>query len=185
MSLLDRARPRRPGRAPDEGGDDRPGRDPLSWELLLPGARTALASWLLLALPALLAWVLAPLSSVTWLQALGVASAGWYLGHGLPVSVGATTVGLVPLGITAVLLVMTGRSVSRLLDDTEAVARGTTWPRLLGRRILPGYALGYLAVALLAWLTTSGSRSVAGTVSSDGRTAPASVVSHARSATAR
>lgn len=126
----------------------------MSFELLLPGARTALATWLLLALPALLAWVVAPLSSVSWLQAVGVASAGWYLGHGIPVSVGETSVGLVPLGLTAVLLLMTTRSVRRLLDESEAAARGTTWSHQVVRRLLPGYALGYLAVSTVAWLST-------------------------------
>jgi len=155
MSLLDRARPLIPGRAAGQDRDDPGGpHGGLPGELLLPGARAALATWLLLALPALLAWVVAPLSSVSWLQAVGVASAGWYLGHGMPLFVGETSVSLTPIGLTAVLLLMTIRSVRRLLDESEAAARGTTWPHLLVSRLLPGYALGYLAVSIMAWLST-------------------------------
>ncbi|MDQ2757545.1 MAG: DUF6350 family protein [Actinomycetota bacterium] len=157
MSLLDRARSARPGATPGAAQDDRSShgsRALLAWELVAPGIRTALATWLVLALPSLLAWVVAPLSSVSWLQAAGIAGAGWYLAHGLSVSVGATSVGLAPLGLTALMLLMTTRSVRRLLDNSEAAARGTTWPHRLVSRLLPGYALGYLTVALMVWLTT-------------------------------
>lgn len=151
MSLLERSTRRRTTERPAG-----PGRQPWwsSWPMLLPGVRAAAGTWLLLVLPALLAWVLAPLTTVSWLQAVGVASAGWYLGHGLPVSLGRTSIGLVPLGVTLVLVAVTTRSVGRVLDDSESAARGTTWPRRLVERVLPAYALGYLAVALVAWLST-------------------------------
>lgn len=152
MSLTERTGPSRT--STDGGSGPRLPLGELSWQLLVPGARAAAATWLVVALPALLAWVVAPLSTVSWVQALGVAGAGWFLGHGMPVSVGSTSISIAPLGLTLLVLWMTTRSVRRLLDDSEAAARGTTWPRQLGRHLLPGYAVGYAAVALLAWLLT-------------------------------
>ena len=152
MSLVDRTRTVRPTRDSTSGGPSL--RDDLSWHLLVPGARAAASSWLVLALPALLAWVVAPLSSVSWLQALGVAGAGWYLALGMPLTLARASISVAPLGITLLALWISTRSVRRLLDDSEAAARGTTWPAVLVRRLVPGYLLGHLVVALVVWLTT-------------------------------
>lgn len=148
MSLLERVGITRPT-------DSRSGGlAPVSWPDLLPGARAAAGTWLLLALPALLVWVVEPLTTVPWGQAVAVASAGWFLGHGIPVALGGASISLTPLGLWAVVLMMTTRSVRRLLDRSEAAAPGTTWERQLLTRILPGYAAGYAAAALVAWLLT-------------------------------
>ena len=148
MSLLERVRLTRPN-------DRRPGGLDLTWwQELLPGARAAAGSWLILALPALLVWVVAPLTTVPWGQAVAVASAGWFLGHGIPVALGGASISVTPLGLWALILVTTTRSLSRLLDRSEATARGTTWERQLATRILPGYAAGYAAAAAVMWLLT-------------------------------
>jgi len=149
MSLLERVRPNRS--SPSSG-------QPLAeegwWQPVLSGAIAAAGSWLVLVLPALLVWATTPRSSVSWAQAVGVASAVWFLGHGDPLSVGATSVSVVPLGLWAIALAVTTRGVRRLLSRTEAAARGTTWPRLLARRHLPGFAVGYAGFAVAAWLLT-------------------------------
>jgi hypothetical protein len=124
------------------------------WVSPAAGAVAAVGSWLLLALPALVVWVATSHTTVGWSDALGVASAGWFLGHGASVTVGDVTLSLAPLGVTLMALLLSVRAARRLLDRTERVALGTTWPRLLVRELLPGFVLGYAAVALLAWLLT-------------------------------
>ena len=71
MSLLQHVRPR----PSDQRSGPTPEGPPTLWAHLLPGAWAAAGSWLVVALAALLGWVVAPLSSVSWLQAVGVASA--------------------------------------------------------------------------------------------------------------
>ena len=146
MSLLDRVRPSRPQTPPDEVD--------AWWQPAVSGALTAAGSWLVLALPALLVWVFTEHTTVGWGEAMGVASAGWFLAHGAPVSVGATSVSVAPLGLTFVVLAVTVHGLRRLLDRTEAQARGTRWPLLLVRRLVPGFLTGYAVFALAAWLVT-------------------------------
>jgi hypothetical protein len=124
------------------------------WQAPASGALAAATSWLVLALPALTVWVATAHTTVGWLQTLGVAGAGWFLGHGAAVRVDAATLTLAPLGITLLALAVTVRAVRRLLDRTERSAAGTTWPRLLVRRIVPGFVGGYAAFALLVGLLT-------------------------------
>ena len=124
------------------------------WLSPVAGALAAVGSWLVLALPALVVWVATSHTTVGWGDALGVASAGWFLGHGASVSAGDIALSLSPLGISLGALLLTARSACRLLDHTERVALGTTWPRLLVREVVPGFVLGYAAVAALVWLLT-------------------------------
>lgn len=153
-SGLDRGRPRRarPTRPTGHGGEDPTALE--WWQPPVAGALAAVGSWLVLALPALLVWAITTLTTVGWLEAVGVAGAGWFLGHGAPVSAGPVGIWVTPLGLWALALLVTARSLRRLLDRTEAAAKGTTWRRLLGRRLLPGFAAGYAVFALLAWLLT-------------------------------
>lgn len=149
MRLLERVRPIRTPigrvRVPSGGA---------WWAPVVSGALAATASWLTLALPALAVWVATPRTTVGWGDALGVASAAWFLAHGSPVSVGASSISIVPLGLWALALAVTTRVLGRLLDRTEAAAKGTTWPGQLARRHLPGFVGGYAGFALLAWLLT-------------------------------
>ena len=60
------------------------GTDPAPWwQAPAAGALAAATSWLVLALPALVVWVATAHTTVGWGQALGVAGAGWFLGHGV------------------------------------------------------------------------------------------------------
>jgi hypothetical protein len=149
MSLLDRVRPSRTSRAEGEALPDVP-----RWEPALTGALAAAGSWLVLVLPAVIVWLVTPRTTVAFGEAVGVASAVWFLGHGSPVSVGAMSISVVPLGLWALAVVVTTRGMGRMLTRTEAAARGTTWPSLLGRRHLPGFAAGYAGFALVALLLT-------------------------------
>ena len=155
MSLLERVRPTRaPGDISLRGSE--PVDDDAWWHPVLSGALAAAASWLVLVLPAMFVWLVTPRTTVGWGQAIGVASAVWFLGHGSPLSVGATSISFVPLGLWAIALAVTTRAMGRLLSRTQATARGTTWPRLLARRHFPGFAAGYAGSAVAAWLLTLG-----------------------------
>ena len=124
------------------------------WQAPASGALAAATSWLVLVLPVLVVWVAAAHTTVGWAQAIGVGGAGWFLGHGASVRVDAFALSLAPLGVTLLALAVTVRAVRRLLDRTQREAPGTTWPRLLVRRTVPGFVGGYAAFALFAWLLT-------------------------------
>jgi hypothetical protein len=153
-SLRDRVRPE-PGSSGADASADAAGPSGVDWWVAPgSGALAAVGSWLLLALPALVVWVATTHTTVGWGDALGVAGAAWFLGHGGSVTAGEMTLSLAPLGVTLVALLVTARTARRLLDRTERVAPGTTWPRVLGRRVLPGFVVGYATVAVLVWLLT-------------------------------
>jgi hypothetical protein len=158
MTLLDTLRDRvRTGLEPGPSGDGRhdPDADPSPWwQAPVAGALAAATSWLLLALAALVVWVATAHTTVGWLQALGVAGAGWFLGHSGTVQVDTVSLSLTPLGVTLGALLVTVRRARRLLDTTERTAVGTTWPGLLVRRLVPGFLAGYAAFAAVAWLLT-------------------------------
>ncbi len=167
MSVVDRTRPARGGERPPPVPTARPGTP--WWVPVAAGALPASGTWLLLVLPALILWVATAHTSVGWLEALGVASAVWFLGQGAPISVGDVPVTIAPLGLWLLALVLATRSLGRLLDRTESTesaeptepteptepnesAGPGTWPALLQRRVLPGFAAGYAGVAVLVWL---------------------------------
>jgi hypothetical protein len=124
------------------------------WHAPAAGALAATGSWLVLALPALVVWVATAQTTVGWGDALGIASAGWFLGHGAVVRVGDLTLTLAPLGVGLLALLVTVRSARRVLDRTERAAPGTTWRRRLVRQVAPGFVLGYAIAALVAWSLT-------------------------------
>jgi len=158
MTLLDSLRDRvRADPRPETGSDDEALEAPSGldwWQAPAAGALAAAGSWLVLALPALVVWVATAHTTVGWGDALGIASAGWFLGHGASVAVGELSMSLAPLGLWLLALLLTVRGARRLLDRTERSAPGTTWPRALVRQVVPGFVLGYAAAGLLAWLLT-------------------------------
>jgi hypothetical protein len=158
MTLLDSLRDRvRADSRPETGSDDEVLEAPSGldwWQAPAAGALAAAGSWLVLALPALVVWVATAHTTVGWGDALGIASAGWFLGHGASVAVGELSLSLAPLGLWLLALLLTVRGARRLLDRTERSAPGTTWPRALVRQVVPGFVLGYAAAGLLAWLLT-------------------------------
>ncbi len=150
MTLLDSLRDRvRLDQRPDprETDSTEPSTGPASgadwWAAPAAGALAAAGSWLLLALPALTVWVATAHTTVGWGDALGIASAGWFLGHGAAVAVADASLSLAPLGVWLLALLLTARSARRLLDRTERSAPGTTWRATLLRRLVPGFLLGY------------------------------------------
>ena len=158
MTLLDSLRDRvRADSRPETGSDAEVLEAPSGldwWQAPAAGALAAAGSWLVLALPALVVWVATAHTTVGWGDALGIASAGWFLGHGASVAVGELSLSLAPLGLWLLALLLTVRGARRLLDRTERSAPGTTWPRALVRQVVPGFVLGYAAAGLLAWLLT-------------------------------
>jgi len=158
MTLLDSLRDRvRADSRPETGSDDEVFEAPSGldwWQAPAAGVLAAAGSWLVLALPALVVWVATAHTTVGWGDALGIASAGWFLGHGASVAVGELSLSLAPLGLWLLALLLTVRGARRLLDRTERSAPGTTWPRALVRQVVPGFVLGYAAAGFLAWLLT-------------------------------
>lgn len=114
---------------------------------VLSALQAALLSFLVLALPAVAAYVATSAdpsnSGVGWFRSVGVGSALWLLGHGVPAHVGPVVVSLVPLGVTALALFVCYASARR-----SGLA---TWP---------SYAAGvgtYVLVAVVVALASGGS----------------------------
>ena len=83
----------------------------------LSALQAALLSFLVLTLPAVAAYVATSAdpsnSGVGWFRSVGVGSALWLLGHGVPAHVGPVAVTLVPLGVTVVALFVCYASARR------------------------------------------------------------------------
>lgn len=71
---------------------------------LLAGAGAALASALVIVLPALIAWVASPQSTVPWTDALGVGASLWLLSGGSWLRAGSASIAFVPLLMFAALV---------------------------------------------------------------------------------
>src|SRR4051812_10517134 len=155
MTLLDSLRDRVRLDRDDEPGSAGPPPSAVEWWAApAAGALGAAGSWLVLALPALVVWVATAHTTVGWGDALGIASSGWFLGHGVPAALGEVSLSLAPLGLWLLAVLLTVRGARRLLDRTERAAPGTTWRRTLTRRLVPRFLLGYAVAAFLGWLLT-------------------------------
>lgn len=150
MSLLDRVRAsvsRPDGGSPasrDAGGM------PRWWRLVAPGVSAAGATWLTLALLALVVWVATPMSTAGFPDALVVASALWFVGTGTPVVVGGSVYGLVPLGFWALAVWLAARGAEKTLGELDD--DGLRWSAVPTRQAAAGFVGGYAAVALAAGL---------------------------------
>lgn len=71
---------------------------------VLAAITTAATSWALIAALGMLGWIAVP--DVPLTAVLGVATRGWLLAHGVPISLPAMNISLVPLGATAVIIVL-------------------------------------------------------------------------------
>ncbi|MDQ0373037.1 cell division protein PerM [Cellulomonas humilata] len=84
---------------------------------VLSALQAALLSFLVLTLPAVAAYVATSAdpsnSGVGWFRSVGVGSAMWLLGHGVPAHVGPVVVSLVPLGVTLLALFVCYASARR------------------------------------------------------------------------
>lgn len=122
------------------------------------GLVTALATWAVVVLPALVGWVSAPESSLGWWSGTAVGSAIWFLGHGQSISGPGIAVSTTPLLLLAVFVVIAWRVSRRLVLGARARVRRSEWDAVLWRGVVPGYLLGYvIAAAIFAALTLAGS----------------------------
>jgi len=113
----------------------------------LTALQAALLSLLVLVLPAVAAFVATSAdpsnADVGWVRAVRVGSALWLAGHGVPMHVAGVTIGLVPLGVTAL-----------ALFACYASARRSGSPRWSG--FVGGVAAYTCAVALVAGVVAPG-----------------------------
>jgi hypothetical protein len=137
---------------PTTGGGAPDGRTP--WHRpLLAGAGTALASALVVVLPALVAWVASPQSTVPWTDALGVGASLWLLGGGAWLRAGTASIAFVPLlltvGVVAAAWWGAQRSGAEAVEDDPGTTHrwGLLPPALV--RALALWAAGYAACAAL------------------------------------
>ena len=95
---------------------------------VLAALQGALLSWLVVVVPSVAAFVATSAdpanNGVPWARAVGVGTAVWLLGHGIPVTAGAVTVGLVPLGITALAAYTCHASARRSGEASWSAALG-------------------------------------------------------------
>lgn len=156
MILFERVR-----RSTDTGAPTlAPARGTLRLGSAVAGASAAMVSMLIIALPALLAWVASPQSSVGWPRAMSVGSCVWLLANGTPVTSGSATISLTPLLLCAIpLLVATtaARRILRQLDDGRP-SRLSRWGGLRQDVVDVGlsFIAAYAAVGSLVALATAG-----------------------------
>ena len=110
---------------------------------LLAGAGTALASCAVVLLPALIAWVASPRSTVPWTDALGVGASLWLLGGGASLLVGSAPIAFVPLLLLALVVLGAAWAARR---STAATADAADTASHLG-----GLLAGSLLRALALW----------------------------------
>ena len=156
MSLLDRVR-----RLPVTGTPSQAlAGGPLRVRSGLAGVSAALVSLLIIALPALIAWVASPQSTVGWPRALSVGSCVWLLANGAQLSSGPATISLTPLLLATIPLAiatMAARRIVMQLDDGRP-ARFNGWGGL--RRDVADTAVtftaSYVVVGLVVALASAG-----------------------------
>lgn len=93
---------------------------PLRWRSAMAGCSAAVVSLMIIALPALLAWVASSESTVDWTRALSVGSCAWLLAHGADLRSGSATISLIPLLLTAVPLVVATTAARRIVMQLDA-----------------------------------------------------------------
>lgn len=124
---------------------------------LVAGALAAAGSATVFVLPALLVWVAASESTVTWTSSLGVGASLWLLAGGAHLAVGGTHLTVVPLLALALNVAVGAWAATRAARET-ADARTIRLARdLLHRPLgaaLLAWATGYAACALL-WVAVA------------------------------
>ncbi|WP_157606337.1 DUF6350 family protein [Phycicoccus sp. Soil802] len=124
---------------------------------LLAGALAAAGSAMVFVLPALLVWVAASESTVSWTSSLGIGASLWLLAGGAHLTVGATHLTVVPLlalALSVVIGVWSATRAAREAADARTIrlARDTLH-RPLAADLL-AWTLGYAACALL-WVAVA------------------------------
>jgi hypothetical protein len=156
MSLIDRVR-----RAPVIGTPSEAlAGGPLRLSSAVGGASAALLSMMIIALPALLAWVASPQSTVGWPRALSVGASAWLLANGAQLSSGPATISLMPLLLTVIPLVIATMAARRILMqlDDGSPRRLNGWGGLRHdvADAVWSFALSYAAVGVVVALATAG-----------------------------
>jgi len=132
----------------------------LPWPLavVLAAVGAAAAGWIIVAAPVVVASLTGPPRSVA--GGLKLSTEFWLLGHGAGAVIGATTITLMPLGLTAILLlILSGLSgvaarqavLAHESDDLPLETR----QRLLVRLVLSFTGTYVLAVGIVAFLLTT------------------------------
>lgn len=129
---------------------------------LVAGLLAGLMGWLVVAVPALVAWVADPLSSVSMWLTLGIAADLWALAHGGVVLTPDASVRLSPLLLTVVPVLLTRYAVRQVLVEPGYAhppagigGVAAAWSALRATELLSfvgGYVLSGLVIALLAGL---------------------------------
>ncbi len=126
------------------------------------GVLTALATFAVVVLPALVGWVAAPESTLGWFSAVQVGSAAWFVGHAQSVGVGALSISVAPILLLLLFVLIAARACRRLVALERDRVGALAWGLVLQRGVVPGYLLGYVAVAGLVALLTLGGPAVPG-----------------------
>lgn len=121
------------------------------------GFVTALATWAVVVVPALLGWVSAPESSMGWWSGLAVGSAIWFLGHGQAIGGPGIAVSMTPVLLLAVFVFIAWRFARRAVLGARSGMRRVEWDGVWWRCVLPGYLGGYAAAAAVIAALTLGS----------------------------
>jgi Family of unknown function (DUF6350) len=156
MSLFDRVR-----RVPFMGiPSDALAEGHLRLRSAVAGASAALVSMLIIALPALLAWVASPQSTVDWPRALSVGSCVWLLANGAQLSSGPATISVTPLLLTTASLMIATIAARRILMQLDhRRPRRFKGSGGLRRDVVDAgltFASSYAAVGLVVALATAG-----------------------------
>lgn len=120
----------------------------------IAGALACGVTWLLIAVPVLIAWFADPLSTVSAWQALGAAAAAWVLAHRGIVDATEVSLQLAPLLLTALPVMLCRYAARHVLTDDQESARPkriggfrAAWDGVRGNE-LAAFIAGYLIVGL-------------------------------------
>lgn len=109
---------------------------------LRPGLVSAISSLTAMVLFVVLVWGTSATGTADFGAAVGVGTAAWLLGHGVPLSAGGVTIGLTPLGLWLAAVWLTVRSVERGRERADS-----EWTRY-SVDVVGGYGIVIVLAAL-------------------------------------
>lgn len=114
----------------------------------LAGLWAALIGAAIAVLPMVVTWMASPDTGLTWTEALRLGGLVWVVAHGVPVTLSAVTVSLLPWGLVIIPLVLLGYAGGWAVRRSETIdSKG------LARLIIAGTAVYTAAVATASTLT--------------------------------
>lgn len=124
----------------------------------LAGGLACGVTWLLIAVPVLIAWFADPLSTVSAWQALGAAAGAWALAHRGAVDATEVSLQLTPLLLTALPVLLCRYAARHVLSDDQGSAHPrrisglpSAWQGVRGND-LAAFIVGYLGLGLIVCL---------------------------------